>query len=61
MTKSNDGCIVIIKADSKTCRNDILISQAVLDKNVRGGTFEKHGSLRHNEFPVYVLTEDLKR
>jgi len=61
MTKSNDGCVVIVKSSEKTNDKDILISQEVLNRNVSCGTFCQHQSLRHNNEPVYVLTEDLKR
>jgi hypothetical protein len=61
MTKSNDGCVVIVKSGEKTDAKDILISQEVLNRNVSCGTFCKHGSLKHNNEPVYVLTEDLRR
>jgi hypothetical protein len=61
MTKSNDGCVVIVKSGEKTDAKDILISQEVLNRNVSCGTFCKHESLKHNSEPVYVLTEDLRR
>ena len=61
MTKSNDGCVVIVKSSEKTNDKDILISQEVLNRNVSCGTFCKHETLSHNSHPVYVLTEDLKR
>ena len=61
MTKSNDGCVVIVKEDKKTDSKDVYISTEVLDRNVKLGTFTKHETLKHNGCPVYVLTEDLKR
>jgi hypothetical protein len=61
MTKSNDGCVVIVQSSSKTDDKDILISEEVLQKNVCRGTFCQHERLKHNDSPVYVLTEDLKR
>ena len=61
LTKSNDGCVVIVQGASKTEDIDILISEEVLQRNVCRGTFCRHQSLRHNNEPVYVLTEDLKR
>ena len=34
---------------------------AVLQRNVKLGTFTKHKHLKHNNKPVYVLTEDLNK
>jgi hypothetical protein len=61
MTKSNDGCVVIVQSDEKTDQKDVYISTEVLERNVSLGTFTKHETLKHNECPVYVLTEDLKK
>ena len=61
MTKSNDGCIVIVNHNEKTERGDMLISPQVLKRNVKQGTFTKSKHLKHNGEAVYVLTEDLKK
>tara|TARA_B100001179_G_C18479912_1_gene355180 strand:+ start:396 stop:611 length:216 start_codon:yes stop_codon:yes gene_type:complete len=61
MTKSNDGCVVIVQASNKTDDKDIFISEEVLQRNLCRGTFCEHERLKHNNSPIYVLTEDLKR
>jgi len=61
MTKSNDGCVIIVQNDEKTERGDMYISSQVLQRNVKLGTFTKHKHLKHNNKPVYILTEDLKK
>ena len=61
MTKSNDGCVIIVKGSEKTDKNDMFISEEVLKRNVETGTFSKHSTLRFEGEPIYVLTEDLKR
>lgn len=61
MTKSNDGCVIIVKNNEKTERGDMLISPQVLKRNVKQGTFTKSKHLKHNGEAVYVLTEDLKK
>lgn len=61
MTKSNDGCVVIVRHNEKTERGDMLISPQVLKANVKRGTFTKSNHLKHNEEAVYILTEDLDK
>ena len=60
MTRSSDGCVIIVRSDKKTDQKDIYLSPAVLERNVKLKTFSKHGTLKYNNSPVYVLTEDLK-
>jgi hypothetical protein len=61
MTKSNDGCVIIVNHKEKTERGDVLISPQVLKRNVKLGTFTKSKHLKHNGEAVYVLTEDFKK
>lgn len=61
LTKSNDGCVIIVQSNTKSEKGDMFISSQVLQRNVKLGTFTKHKNLKHNKHPVYVLTEDLNK
>jgi hypothetical protein len=58
LTKSKDGCFVIVFAEKKTHVNDLFISQATLQKNIKEKTFIKHDKLTYNERPLYIYHED---
>ena len=59
LTKSNDNCVVIVKAEKKTNQNDFFISQATLDKNIQEKVFIKHEKLKFEGEAVYVHHNDL--
>jgi len=59
LTKSNDNCVVIVKAENKTNPNDFFISQATLDKNIKTKTFVKHETLKFEGESVYVHRDDI--
>jgi len=59
ITKSKDGCVVIIKAEKKTEQTDVFISQATFKKNIESQTFVKHATLTYNNNPIYIYHEDL--
>jgi hypothetical protein len=59
ITKSNDGCVVIVKSKKKTHPNDVFISKATLDKNTKNGTFRRHATLKFENHPIYIHKEDL--
>tara|TARA_Y100000310_G_scaffold340160_1_gene435012 strand:- start:1311 stop:1493 length:183 start_codon:yes stop_codon:yes gene_type:complete len=59
MTKSSDGCVVIVKSESKSDKTDIYLSKDTLRFNVENGKFVKHKTIKYNGNPVYVLKEDL--
>lgn len=61
MTTSNDGCVVIVKAEEKTNHKDIYISSDCLGRNVKAEKFIKHETLKYNDSPVYVLKEDVEK
>mgnify|MGYP003325500698 FL=1 len=59
ITKSNDGCVIIIKAEKKTHQNDFFLSQATLDRNIQEKTFTKHETLDYEGNPLYVYAKDI--
>ena len=59
ITKSKDGCVVIIKAEKKTEQTDVFISQSTFEKNIANKTFVKHSTLSYNNNPIYIYHEDL--
>tara|TARA_R110001592_G_scaffold32260_8_gene113180 strand:- start:8906 stop:9112 length:207 start_codon:yes stop_codon:yes gene_type:complete len=59
ITKSNDDCVVIVRADKKTDKGDIFISDDTFKRNIEEKTFCKHPSLTHNNKPIYIYHEDL--
>ena len=59
MTTSNDGCVVVVKAEEKTSPKDLFISIDCLKHNLIAKKFTKHKTLKYNNSPVYVLSEDL--
>ena len=59
LTKSNDGCFVIVYSEEKTHKNDLFISQATFKKNIKTKTFIQHKTLTHNSKPIYIYHEDL--
>ena len=59
ITKSNDGCVIIIKAKKKTHQNDFFLSQATLDRNLEEKTFVKHENLDYEGNPLYVYAIDI--
>ena len=59
LTKSNDNCVVIVKAEKKTNQNDFFISQATLDRNIQEKVFIKHETLKFEGESVYVHHNDL--
>jgi len=59
LTKSNDGCFVIVYSEEKTHKNDLFISQATFKKNIKTKTFIQHKTLTHNNQPIYIYHEDL--
>lgn len=59
LTKSNDGCFVIVHSEEKTHKSDLFISQATFKKNIKTKTFIQHKTLTHNNHPIYIYHEDL--
>tara|TARA_Y100000114_G_scaffold103350_1_gene96458 strand:- start:603 stop:794 length:192 start_codon:yes stop_codon:yes gene_type:complete len=59
LTKSNDGCFIIVRAEEKTDKNDLFISEATLKKNIKSQTFIKHKTLKYNNHPIYIYNENL--
>lgn len=59
LTKSNDGCFVIVRSEEKTDKNDLFISEDTLKKNIEKKTFVKHETLKHNNHPIYIYHENL--
>ena len=59
LTKSNDNCVVIVKAEKKTNPNDFFISQATLDRNIQEKVFIKHETLKFEGESVYVHRDDI--
>jgi len=59
ITKSNDGCVIIIKAKKKTEQTDVFISNSTFKKNIESNTFVKHAHLTYNDNPIYIYHEDL--
>tara|TARA_Y100000589_G_scaffold199764_1_gene188549 strand:- start:221 stop:427 length:207 start_codon:yes stop_codon:yes gene_type:complete len=59
ITKSNDGCVVIVKSKKKTHPTDVFISSDTLKKNTGNGTFRKHSTLKYNDQPIYIHHQDL--
>lgn len=59
ITKSKDGCVVLIKAEKKTEQADVFISEATFKKNIENKTFIRHATLTHNNHPIYIYHEDL--
>ncbi|MBQ45629.1 MAG: hypothetical protein CMK37_08240 [Porticoccaceae bacterium] len=59
LTKSNDNCVVIVKAEKKTNQNDFFISQATLDRNIQEKVFIKHETLKFEGESVYVHQNDI--
>ena len=59
MTTSNDGCVIIVKAEEKTSHKDIYISPDCLKQNLKAEKFIKHETLKYNDSAVYVLKEDM--
>ena len=59
LTKSNDNCVVIVKAENKTNPSDFFISQDTLDKNIESKTFIKHETLKFEGESVYVHRDDI--
>ncbi len=59
LTKSNDGCFIIVRSEEKTDKSDLFISEATLKKNIRNKTFIQHQTLKHNNYPIYIYHEDL--
>mgnify|MGYP001157261594 FL=1 len=61
MTTSEDGCVIIVSEEKKSETTDFFISQDCLNKNVKNKEFTEHKTLKHNDKPVYVLTQDLQK
>jgi hypothetical protein len=61
MTTSNDGCVVIVKAEERTNDKDIYISSDCLAQNLKFKKFIKHKTLKYNDESVYVLKEDVSK
>ena len=59
LTKSNDGCFIIVRSEQKTDKNDLFISEATFKKNIETKTFIQHKTLTHNNYPIYIYHEDL--
>ena len=59
LTKSNDGCFVIVRSEEKTDKNDLFISEDTLKKNIEKQTFVKHENLKCNNHPIYIYNENL--
>ena len=59
LTKSNDGCFVIVRSEEKTDKNDLFISEDTLKKNIEKQTFVKHENLKYNNHPIYIYNENL--
>jgi len=59
LTKSNDGCVVVIKAEKKTDPSDAFISESTFKINLENKTFIRHKTLTYNNNPIYVYHEDL--
>lgn len=59
ITKSKDGCVVIIKSEKKTEQTDVFISESTFKKNIENNTFIRHATLTHNNHPIYIYHEDL--
>jgi hypothetical protein len=59
LTKSNDGCFIIISSEEKTHKNDLFISSATFQKNIDNKIFVRHDALKYNNQPIYIYHEDL--
>lgn len=59
LTKSNDGCFIIVSSEEKTDKDDLFISEDTFKKNIDTKTFVKHSTLTHNSQPIYIYHEDL--
>ena len=61
MTSSNDNCVIIVSAEEKTHHNDVFLSEATLNANIKNNQFIKHETLKYNNQPVYILKEDMAK
>ena len=59
LTKSNDGCFIIVYSENKTDKGDLFISQDTFEKNIESKTFIRHRTLKHNNKPIYIYHEDI--
>ena len=59
ITKSKDGCVVLIKAEKKTEQTDVFISESTFKKNIENKTFIRHATLTYNNNPIFIYHEDL--
>ena len=59
ITKSKDGCVVLVKAEKKTEHTDVFISESTFKKNIASKTFVKHETLSFNNNPIYIYHEDI--
>lgn len=49
---------MIVFSEKKTHANDLFISKATLQKNIKEKKFIKHDQLTFNEKPLYIYHED---
>tara|TARA_R110000824_G_scaffold55138_5_gene152032 strand:+ start:1621 stop:1803 length:183 start_codon:yes stop_codon:yes gene_type:complete len=59
ITKSSDGCVVIVKSEEKTDKTDMFLSTDTLKCNIESKRFIKHKTLSYNGNSVYILKEDM--
>lgn len=59
ITKSNDGCVVAVRAEEKTDKSDFFIGEATMQKNIDNEVFIAHNTLEYNNEPLYIYHEDI--
>jgi hypothetical protein len=59
ITKSNDGCVVAVRAEEKTHKTDVFIGEATMQKNIDNEVFIAHNTLEYNNEPLYIYHEDI--